>query len=735
MEKYCFDCHGNGADEGGLTLDEFAKPEAFIKNRKTAGMVFKLISAGVMPPEDGEQPKKEERQAAVDWIDARLNYVDCGLPPDPGRVTIRRLNRAEYNNTIRDLVGIDFDPAADFPSDEVGNGFDNIGDVLSLPPLLLEKYLEAAEMIAKKAIVAHPDRFGIQRFAGKDLEGTGSAGGPGGDGFITMASSGSVIAKVRIPAKSEYVVRTEAKADQAGDEPARMELRLDGKKIQVFDIKGRRKTDMYEAKLKIEAGQHKIEAVFINDFYNPKAKNPEERDRNLHVRQVEVVPTNVSLDQLPESHRRIIFLTPDKNTSNEAAAEKILKRFIAQAFRRPSTDEEVEKFAGLALFAISRGETFERGIQIAVTGVLVSPHFLFRVEDHSPSEKPGIKPVSDYELASRLSYFLWSSMPDEELFRLAAEKKLHQPAELEKQVRRMLGDPKSEALVDNFASQWLNLRNLEEVSPDPKMFPSFNDELRRDMRKETEEFFAAILREDRSVMDFLDANFTFVNERLAEHYGLSGVKGEKFQKVSLAGAPRAGVLTQASILTLTSNPTRTSPVKRGKWILENLLNEPPPPPPPNVPELEETAKEKPGLSLRKQLELHRQSPTCAACHKTMDPLGLGFENFDAIGKWRERDGKLPVDASGELPGGQKFQGPIELIKLLKRKKAAFRRCLVEKMLTYALGRGLEYYDRCAVDTITQNMDQDDNRFSRMVLEIVNSKPFLYRRAEDRETGR
>ena len=318
-------------------------------------------------------------------------------------------------------------------------------------------------------------------------------------------------------------------------------------------------------------------------------------------------------------------------------------------------------------------------------------------------------------------------MPDEELFQLAAQKKLHQPAVLEKQVRRMLKDSKSQALVDNFASQWLNLRNLEEVSPDPKMFPSFNDELRRDMRKETEEFFAAIMREDLSVMDFLDANFTFINERLAKHYGISGVKGEKFQKVSLAGMPRAGVLTQASILTLTSNPTRTSPVKRGKWILENLLNEPPPPPPPNVPELEETAKAKPGLSLRKQLELHRQSPSCAACHKTMDPLGLGFENFDAIGKWRDRDGKLPVDASGELPGGKKFQGPIELIKLLKQRKPEFRRCLVEKMLTYALGRGLEYYDRCAVDSITQNMDKDENRFSRMVLEIVNSQPFLYRR--------
>ncbi len=733
LKKFCFDCHGEGADEGGLTLDGFLKPEAFHANRKQAELIFKLLNSNTMPPEEGEQPSKEEREKAVDWIDAKLYFVDCDLPPDPGRVTIRRLNRAEYNNTIRDLVGIDFEPAADFPSDEVGNGFDNIGDVLSLPPLLLEKYLVAAETIAKKAIVAHPERFGILRVAGKDLEGTGSAGDLNESGFVSIASSGSVIADFRIPAKGEYVLSAEAMAEQAGDEPAKMELRLDGKAIKVFDVNGRRKPETYEIKHKLDAGRHKIEAAFINDYYNPKARDRRQRDRNLYVRKLEAAPLDVSLVNLPESHRRIIFLNPDKKTSPNDAVAKIMKRFIGQAFRRPATDEEVEKFTKLAMFAISRKDTFEQGIQLGVTGVLVSPHFLFRIENHSQPNNPArIFPVSDYELASRLSYFLWSSMPDAELFQLASQGKLGQPEILEKQVRRMLKDQKSQALVENFASQWLNLRNLEEVSPDPQMFPAFNDQIRRDMRKETEAFFGAIMREDQSVMNFLSANFTFLNERLAEYYGISGVKGDAFQKVSLAGVPRAGVLTQASILTLTSNPTRTSPVKRGKWILENLLNQAPPPPPPDVPELEVTAKAKPGLSLRKQLEIHRESPNCASCHKSMDPLGLGFENFNAIGQWRDRDGELPVDASGVLPSGQKFNGPIELINLLKQKQPEFRRCLVEKMLTYALGRGLEYYDRCAVDSICGNMEKDNNRFSRMVLEIVNSQPFRYRRGEAKQ---
>ncbi len=731
LKKYCLDCHGNGADEGGLTLDAFLKPEEFHANRKTAELVFKMLNAGAMPPEDGEQPSMEERQQAVDWIDAKLYYVDCELPPDPGRVTIRRLNRAEYNNTIRDLLGIDFEPAADFPSDEVGNGFDNIGDVLSLPPLLMEKYLDAAETIAQKAIVGNPARLGTQRVAGNRLKQTGGASGLDDAGFVRMPSVGSVVATFQAPVSGEYFFRAEAMADQAGPETAQMEFRVNGRKVQVVDVKGSRKAEDYEIAIKLDQGQHQLEAAFINDYYNRFARDRRQRDRNLYIRKLELAAKSVSSNLLPEPHRRIILASPDNSLTAKASMEKNLRAFIGRAFRRPALDEEVEKFTTLGMFAISRGDRFEQGMQLAVTAVLVSPHFLFRVENHAqPDDPQKIQPITDYEFASRLSYFLWSSMPDDELFALAAKGELQKPEVLEAQTRRMLKDPKSQALVENFASQWLNLRNLEDISPDPKQFPTFNNQLQKDMRKETEAFFAAVMRDDLSVDDFLDGNFTFLNERLAEHYGIPDVKGSAFQKVSLKGIPRAGVLTQASILTLTSNPTRTSPVKRGKWIMENFLNEAPPPPPPNVPELEETAKESPGLSLRKQLELHRKSPGCASCHKTMDPLGLGFENFDAIGRWRDREGKSKVDASGELPGGKKFNGPIELITILKGKKTQFRRCLAEKLLTYALGRGLEYYDRCAVDKILKNMNQDNNRFSRMVIEIVRSQPFGYRRGEN-----
>jgi hypothetical protein len=373
----------------------------------------------------------------------------------------------------------------------------------------------------------------------------------------------------------------------------------------------------------------------------------------------------------------------------------------------------------------------------------VSPHFLFRVESdrdagrmrrgapiqgRDPQDPNKKRPLNDHELAVRLSYFLWSSMPDDELFRLADSGKLHQRDELEQQVRRMLKDPKSQALVQNFGAQWLNLRTLDEITPDRKRFTTFNDRLRRDMRTETEMFFAAVMREDHGILDFLDARYTFLNERLAKHYGIPGVQGDAFRRVQLTGN-RAGILTQASILTITSNPTRTSPVKRGKWVLENIFDQPPPDPPPNVPELDEKKIAAGNLSLRKQLEIHRANPVCASCHTTMDAIGFGLENFDAVGRWRDKDGKSPVDASGELPGGRKFNGPLELVAILKQRKADFAACFAKKMLTFALGRGLEYYDQCAVDQIATAAAKNDYRFSSFVLAVVKSEPFLLRRSE------
>jgi hypothetical protein len=363
--------------------------------------------------------------------------------------------------------------------------------------------------------------------------------------------------------------------------------------------------------------------------------------------------------------------------------------------------------------------------------VLVSPHFLFRIEsDKSPNDPADKHSLNDYELASRLSYFLWSSLPDADLFASADKGDLHTDAVLEGHVQRMLKDPKSQALVDNFAEQWLQLRILNEITPDPERFPEFSPELREDMKRETRRFFEHVMREDRSILEFLDGTYTFVNERLAKHYGLENVKGSEFQQVSLEGKNRAGLLTQASILTLTSNPDRTSPVKRGKWVMEVILDRPPPPPPANVPELEETAKAQPNSTLRQQLELHRQNASCASCHRVMDQLGFGMENFDAIGRWRETENGKPLDTTGELPGGDSFKGPVELASVLRRKQCEFGECLAEKMLTYALGRGLEYYDRCATDKIVTSMKEKNFRFSVLVAEIAKSEPFRMRRGEE-----
>jgi len=379
---------------------------------------------------------------------------------------------------------------------------------------------------------------------------------------------------------------------------------------------------------------------------------------------------------------------------------------------------------------VQQGDSFEQGMQVALTAVLVSPHFLFRMEsDPKANDSNAIRDLNDYELATRLSYFLWSSMPDDELFQLAGQSKLRDDSILQQQIRRMLAELKSESLVQNFFAQWLNLRLLGDLTPDAKVFPAFDAELKTAMRRETELFAAAIVREDRSILDFISGRFTFVNARLANHYGLEGVDGDQFRRVEFTDKHRSGVLTQASILTLTSNPGRTSPVKRGKWVLENILGSPPPDPPPDAPDLEATQKSQPNASLRKQLEIHRTNAVCASCHKVMDQLGFGLENFDAIGQWRELDGKFKIDASGELPGGAKFNGPLELAKVLEKRRGEFARCLSEKLLTFALGRELQVQDRCAVDKIVEDVAAQDYRFSALVVAIANSDPFRRRRGE------
>ena len=583
LGEYCYGCHGE-KKKGGLDFRIYTDESTTLRDRQIFEKVLAKLQAHEMPPENKPQPSAAECQLITNWVSSCFFNCDCDHP-DPGRVTIRRLNRTEYNNTIRELAGVNFDPAEDFPADDSGYGFDNIGDVLSLSPSLMEKYLSAAEKILSLALA----------------------------------------------------------------------------------------------------------------------------------------------DSTKVAYRRIIICEPGQQSA-VACARRIVSTFATRAFRRPITEQELERLMTLYNRMTARGENFEAGVRFMLEAVLVSPQFLFRGDvQPDPNNAQASYAVDEYALASRLSYFLWSSMPDEELFTQAKHRGLRR--NLEAQVARMLKDPKSHALVENFAGQWLQLRNLKIVFPDQKRFPQFNEGLRAAMEKETELFFESICRENRSILDFISADYTFVNEKLAHLYGISGVEGAEFRRVALTGKQRGGLLTQASVLTITSNPTRTSPVKRGKWVLENILGTPPPPPPPNVPELKE-GKEALTGPLRQRMEQHRADPNCATCHARMDPIGFGFENFDAIGAWREREGDFDIEASGKLQTGESFTGPVELKELiLNQKRDEFVRCLTEKMLTYALGRGLEYYDKCAVEKITSSLRKENYRFSTLILEIVKSTPFQMRRGE------
>ncbi len=726
LAKYCTECHGKTEPEADFAIAAVQSVEQMLGDRKRWLSALAKVRGGEMPPEEAEvKPTADERKRLAAWLDDALNKLDCDGSPDPGRVTVRRLNRREYRNTIRDLIGIDYELAMDFPGDDSGYGFDNIGDVLTMPPVLLEKYLDAAEQIATRAIDAEGGQAEFDRMVeGQQLAGDGSKHG---DAHRILTSEGEAHDRFDVPKSGKYAIYVAAGGEQAGDEQVRMAVRADGKEVGKMEVRARASQPQeYIAHAQLEAGQRRIGAAFLNDYWRPEEQDESKRDRNLIVASIRVRGPLDQID-LPPSHKQIIFVNPEELDRQERrrAVEQILRKLITRAFRRPPTDEELKRYADLASVARRQGDSLESSVQLVLQTLLVSPHFLYKMELDPPGKEGQPRDLNDFEVAARLSYFLWSSMPDDELLELAAQGKLKQEGNLERQVRRMLASPKSKALAENFAGQWLELRSLDIRTPDGELFPAFSDDLRRAMRSETELFFDAIVREDRSVFDLLSADFTFVNEPLAKHYGISGVSGNDFRRVSTAGTPRGGLLTQASFLTITSNPNRTSPVKRGKWILENILGTPPPPPPPDVPELAEAKKGEDLGSLRARLEEHRKNPACASCHERMDPLGFAMENFDAIGAWRDKDGKSPIDASGKLPSGESFQGATELRDLIvKNRQNEFLHCLAEKLLTYSLGRGLEYYDQCAVDTITKALPEDGHKFSRLVVGIVHSDPFL-----------
>lgn len=727
LAKYCHDCHGNGASEGDFSLESYTDFKKVLAGRSHWLKVLRRLNQADMPPLDADaRPTKEEYARLAAFVDVALNDIDCSQGPTAGHVTLSRLTRYEYRNTVRDLLGVDYEPAANFPADEVGYGFDNIGDVLSLPPILLEKYLQAAEAVSQQVILANPPQARqVADVRGSRLEGGGSRN----RGSSTLASSGELTTTVSIPADGEYLVRVSAQGDLAGDELPKLALTIDREERHVFEIGSETEPAWYEHKLKFKSGRSRIGLAFINDYYEPNNPNPQRRDRNVHVMRVEVTGPlgGNARDHLPEQHLRVVKFVPDDKLSWAEAARKNLNPIASRAFRRYATEEELNRLVKITEFAKENGDNFETGMQLGLQAILVSPYFLFKVEA-SPDVSAGpeaVRQLNDFELATRLSYFLWSTLPDDELFQLAARGELRKDNNLEQQTRRLLADPRSQALVENFAGQWLTLRNLESVQPSTRRFSQWTPELRQAMRQETELFIGEVMRGDLSLLRLLDADFTFLNESLAKLYGIEGVQGNEFRKVSLAGTPRGGILTHGSILTVTSNPTRTSPVKRGKWILENLLNEPPPPPPPGVPELVEERREITG-TLRERMEKHRADPTCNSCHQVMDSLGFALENFDAIGAYREREGRFPIEATGELPSGEKFAGAVELRQLLLAKKQKqFVNCVVEKMLTYALGRGLEYYDQCTIAEITNKLSQNDHRFSTLIVEVVRSYPFQH----------
>ena len=779
LTKNCLRCHGNVKSQADLSLDKYQDELSVRQSHKVWSNVVSMLRKHEMPPKDELQPTAEERSEAIEAIESILTSLDCGQPGisiSAGRVTIRRLNKTQYNNTIRDLVGIDFHPADDFPADDVGYGFDNIGDVLSFSPLLAEKYVIAAEAILEEAIVlVDPPKRTSSRVG--QLRPTFATVAVEQSGFISLE-------------EGDYVITARVYADQAGNEVTKARMRLifqstnESIESEETEISGT-KDDPTRIEMRFRAmkGSYRIGVLFLNphDEFPANAESEEakadiaaliktkreqetlsnvrgvqnERDekqrqlarearqvardaaeqassklkelgvktRTLYVRSIDTDgPENPPPPKRPETYMRLMAHS-DGIPPREAAIE-IVSRFATRAFRRPVRPNEIADCMRLFDRMVKQKNRFELCVRAALMRVLVSPYFLYRVELDPADVQPGeTYAVNEHELASRLSYFLWNSIPDDQLRTLAENGKLRM--QLESQVERMVTDPKSRSFVEDFAEQWLVLRKLDIASPDPVLFPEFTPELRQAMGRESLLFFGEVVREDRSILDLLNADFTFVNEPLAKLYGVQNVRGNEFVRV--ASPPhRGGILTQASILTLTSNATRTSPVKRGKFVLDQILNTPPPPAPADVPPLEED-KILTG-SLRQVMEQHRENAMCASCHAKMDPLGFAFENFNAIGGWREVEGAVAVDASGILPDGKSFNGPDQLVAIMREQKELFVRCVVEKMLTYAIGRGLEYYDRCAVDKIMVALQSSDYKFSKLFIEIVTSDPFQNRTA-------
>ena len=770
LAKYCFDCHGNGSSEGGRTLDQFKSDAALLDSRDLWGAVLKNVRAGLMPPKGEERPNKDEVERLALWIKTGPFRIDTANP-DPGRLALRRLNRVEYRNTIRDLMGIDFNTDEEFPPDDTGYGFDNIADVLTVSPLLLEKYMQAAEAIVAAAVPmvsrVMPEKIVAgERFRRVDAPGERKPD-EGRKGRRNRGEGDRL--SIYEPAKLGHSLKTELAGDyrvvlefevrgEFDFDPGRcgVNLKIDDKEVWKHEFSWHNnKRFRFEIPQEWQPGERRF------DLSLEPLVAVEKRKNSLDLRLIEVRvqgPLDENHWVRPKNFERF-FIEGDPQTPEERRqyTRDVLRRFATKAFRRPVDDTTLGRLLQIAETASTeQGKTLHEGLARAMVAVLASPRFIFRVErNNGGGATASHSPVDEYTLASRLSYFLWSTMPDDELLSLAEKGELRK--NLAAQVKRMSADSRFDALVSNFVGQWLQVRDVDGIDinaravlfrdRDPADRPpprkpgerrrfnrptvELDRELRQAMRRETEMCFAHVVREDRNVVELIDADYTFVNERLARHYGLADVTGREMRRVTLPkDHPRGGILTHGAVLVVTSNQTRTSPVKRGLFVLDNVLGTPAPPPPPDAPQLEEAeqklADREP--TLRTILELHRNKPLCSACHARMDPIGLALENFNALGMHRQKERGQPIDSAGELITGESFEGIGELKRVLaKERKVDFYRCLTEKLLTYAIGRGLEHEDAHTVDVIVERLVESDGRFSALLTGIIESSPFQQRR--------
>jgi hypothetical protein len=747
LDKYCVTCHNQRARTGGLALDTLDVAHVNAQPAVWEAVVRKLRT-GAMPPQGLPRPGDADVASLTSWLTEELDRT--ASVPNPGRPLLRRLNRAEYGNVVRDLLALDVDVRSLLPADDSAFGFDNNADLQVVSPSLLDRYLSAADRVSALAVGDPSTVAGSESYytrgdqsQSQHLEG------------LPLGTVGGIGVRHTFPLDGEYqfqvtLIRTNLEATRGLEHPHQLEIAIDGERVFLGALGGdaeagqtgtiTEKSDATDARLRarvrVKAGPHLVTATFVRKiaestnrlrpFLRSNAGTYDSTGRP-HVKSLTIAgPFDATGPGDTPSRRRIFVCHPTSTasaSSEEGCARRVLTTLARRAYRRPVNEDDV---APLLTFyrAGRRTGTFETGVQLALRRLLASPMFVFRVEDDPAGA--AVSRVSDVDLASRLSFFLWSSMPDDTLLDLAAANGLHAPAVLEAQVRRMLADPKADALVENFAGQWLHIRNLQNIAPNTDEFPDFDNDLREAFRHETELFFRSVMREDRNVLDLLTADYTFVNERLAKHYGVPGVYGSQFRRVTVADDARRGLLGKGSILLVTSHADRTAPTLRGKWILENLLGTPPPAPPGNVPPFEQTAGPKP-RTIRERMEIHRANPSCAGCHRSMDALGFTLENFNAVGAWRTRDAGLDVNAQGTMADGQAAVGVTGLRAALLKRPEVFVQTLTEKLMTYALGRGLQYYDMPAIRRILRESAAQDDRFSSIVLGIVKSTPFEMRR--------